>query len=434
MDAILYWNDVALNAVAQDQKPDQGGPTRTSRALAIIHLAMYDAFNGIAQCYTPYLSDLPTPAANIDVDAAIGAAAFVTLKDLYPSQISTVAAKYQEFWQLLPGFPAAISAGRTYGSQVAEAMLKARRDDHSAVDTSGYTYAKGRGLHRPDPLNSAQQPVTPHWGRVTPFALPCVEKFRAPAPPSLDSAQYTEAFNDVKEKGALTGSSRTPEETTIGLYWAYDGAKGLGTPPRLYNQVVREIAKNQGNDLAANARLFALVNMAMADAGIQCWDSKYHYDLWRPVIGIREADPSWGSGDGDGNPQTEGDPYWLPLGAPKTNEPGQKNITPGFPAYPSGHATFGAAALDIVRHFYNGNDDIAFEFVSDELNGKSVDVDGSVRTYHKRAFHRLSDAIAENGRSRVYLGVHWQFDSDVGIANGKQIAEYIFCHKLRPLH
>lgn len=433
MDAILHWNAISLEVVVRDHDfRDQAGPTRTSRALAIVHLAMYDAFNGIAQLYEPYLANLPTPDADADGDAAIGAAAFVTLKELYPKQLDVLTAAYKAFCDLLPSYPQALFAGRNFGSAVAAALLNQRRTDKSTSDTSGYTDCNGRGLHRPDPLNPNQKAVTPHWGQVTPFALPDVISFRAPEPPSLDSAEYAENFQQVKQKGALTGNTRTPEETSIGLFWAYDGAKAIGTPPRLYNQIVRVIAQNQGNKPAENARLFALVNMAMADAGIQCWDSKYLYNFWRPVVGIREADPGWGYGAGDGNPATEGDPYWLPLGAPRTNEPGEKSVTPAFPAYPSGHATFGAAAFDIVRRFYH-TDAIAFEFVSDELNGKSIDGDGSVRTYHKRSFNSLSAAIAENGISRVYLGVHWKFDSDVGIEDGQQIADYIFCHKLRPL-
>ncbi|MBW4630882.1 MAG: vanadium-dependent haloperoxidase [Iphinoe sp. HA4291-MV1] len=207
----------------------------------------------------------------------------------------------------------------------------------------------------------------------------------------------------------------------------------MGTPPRLYNQIVQVIAKNKSNTLAQNARLFALVNMAMADAGIQCWNSKYFYSVWRPVLGIREADPGWGpTGQGDGNSETEVDPFWLPLGSPRTNQPGAKNFTPNFPAYPSGHATFGAASLDMVRLFYS-TDDIAFDFTSDELNGKSVDVDGSIRTKYQRHFARLSDAIVENARSRVYLGVHWQFDADAGVESGKTIAEFIFNNTLRPI-
>ncbi|NJR66416.1 MAG: vanadium-dependent haloperoxidase, partial [Leptolyngbyaceae cyanobacterium CRU_2_3] len=175
--------------------------------------------------------------------------------------------------------------------------MLSRTTDGSAVNVP-YTPSKAPGKHRLDPLNPGQGFLTPGWGNVTPFAI---TNFLATEPPELDSAQYTQDFNDVKEKGSLNGSTRTPEETTIGLFWAYDGAQKIGVPPRLYNQIVRVIAMQKGNTLAQNARLFALVNMAMADAGIQCWHSKYYYNVWRPVVGVREADPGWGpTGQGDG--------------------------------------------------------------------------------------------------------------------------------------
>lgn len=213
--------------------------------------------------------------------------------------------------------------------------------------------------------------------------------------------------------------ARTTDETLIGLFWAYDGAKGLGTPPRRYNQIVRQVADAQGNTVADNARLFALVNAAMGDAGILAWAEKYRHDVWRPVVGIREHDPSMGpTGVAGHHVDDDGDSCWLPFGAPKTNEPGTLNFTPPFPAYPSGHATFGAAALHVTRRFYgvttDGPDDLAdnLSFVSEELNGVNSDNRGIVRPRHVRRFpDGLWGMIEENGRSRVYLGVHWVFDA-----------------------
>lgn len=141
------------------------------------------------------------------------------------------------------------------------------------------------GQHNVDPLNPDQGFGTPRWGLVEPFVVPNITSFRSPAPPDLMSAAYADSFNDVKANGAKNSTTRTPDETEIGIFWAYDGAQKIGTPPRLYNQNVREIALLQKNNLAQNARLFALVNLAMADAGIQCWDTKYFYNIWRPILG-----------------------------------------------------------------------------------------------------------------------------------------------------
>jgi len=204
------------------------------------------------------------------------------------------------------------------------------------------------------------------------------------------------------------------------------------------------VAEAQGNDAATNARLFAFVNAAMADAGILAWAEKYKYDLWRPVVGIREHDNSMGpAGDSGHDISNDCDPLWLPLGAPSTNSLGSgtmhtypcqqtqkevvKNFTPPFPAYPSGHATFGAAALHVTRRFYGVPDgdrsaDLLFtnlEFTSDELDGVSRDNLGNVRPKHARNFAGgLWDMIIENGESRVFLGVHWVFDAFLRKSNG----------------
>ena len=200
-----------------------------------------------------------------------------------------------------------------------------------------------------------------------------------------------------------------------GIYWAYDGTPSLCAPPRLYNQIAMHIAAQRKTGAMELARLLALINVAMADAGIAIWESKYHYEFWRPVTGIREP---------DGNPRTATEPTYSPLGAPASNLAGP-NFTPPFPAYPSGHAGFGGALFQTLRDFY-GTDRIPFTFVSDEFNGATRDNAGNVRPLLPRSFSSLAEAEEENGQSRIYLGIHWAFDKTEGIAQGRRVADYVF--------
>jgi hypothetical protein len=232
--------------------------------------------------------------------------------------------------------------------------------------------------------------------------------------------------------GVVTPTVRTTEQTEIGIYWAYDGTPSLCAPPRLYNQIAVQIATQMDSHVVELARLLALVNTALADAGIAIWEAKYYYDFWRPVTGIREADAGTGpTGAGDGNSATVGDPTFSPLGAPASNLQGP-NFTPPFPSYPSGHAGFGGALFQILRNFYN-TDDIPFTFVSDELNGVTLDPNGDVRPLLPRSFSSLSQAEEENGQSRIYLGIHWAFDKTEGIVQGRRVADYVFTHAFVPL-
>jgi hypothetical protein len=432
MDAITHWNDVTQEAnrvTHTTGDPREGGargPAGSSRAFAIVHLAMHDAYFSInpAPNFGTYLSGLPAAPAGASAEAAIAAAAHATLSALYPGQKAYFDAQHAAAGLSGPG----LFEGHGHGLAVAGAMLDARKGDPTTGD-DGHAASMAPGGHRPDPDNADQGYHAPHYGaRAACFAV--TTRHTLNPPPAIGTLEYNDALEEVRGKGIapeLTGTlppgaaARTPEETLIGLFWGYDGAKGLGTPPRLYNQIVRMIADDQGNAIDQNARLFALVNAAMGDAGILAWDDKYRYDLWRPVVGIREHDPSMGpTGAGGSVLDADCDPGWLPLGAPKTNDVAQKNFTPPFPAYPSGHATFGAAALHTTRRYYgvtaDGPDALAnnLSFVSEELNGANTDNRGAVRPRHVREFpNGLWQMIEENGRSRVYLGVHWVFDAFV---------------------
>jgi|APTNR8051073442_1049403.scaffolds.fasta_scaffold21628_2 hypothetical protein len=449
MDHILYWNAIALEANKRDfsnvagtgkPSPEQGGPTRSSRALAIVHLAMYDAHAGVvnnAVLLPRYLNPAPPLVAGAtNASAAVAAAAHACLSALFPRQKQHFDAAHAAAGLTDP----TLAKSHEFGLAVAKAILVERADDPGAGD-DGYAASMHRGGHRPDPANPGQGFHAPFYGaRSKCFAV--TTRHELDSLSTLSTAEHDAALKQVRGKGIApelmgtlpaTYKKRTVDETTVGVYWAYDGPRELGTPPRLYNQIVREIAVKEGNSVDDNARLFALVNAAMGDAGILAWDQKYIHDFWRPVLGIREHDASMGpaAATPQDNIDNDCDPDWLPLGAPSSNSHvvatdtsparSERNFTPPFPAYPSGHATFGAAAFQIVRLFYRGaaeakkllpDDVYQGPFVSDEINGITRDNTGTVRPRHLRKFDDgLLQMILENGFSRVWLGVHWSFDA-----------------------
>ena len=448
LDTLHRWNQIAINASGLDHTPvapgenrvfgEQLGPGRSSRAMAIAHIAMFDALDAIEGSYRSYTGVRKGPGP-ISQDAAVAQAAHDTLASLFPSQTAA-------FDTLLQEDLAAIRDAREkangvdLGHRAAAAILAMRVNDGAQIPEPrvgvDYFTSDQPGHWRQDPISLIPLALGAYWGQCTPFVLASTSQFRAPSPPDMTSAAYTIAYNEAKSfggDGVTTPTHRTEEQTFIGTFWAYDGTPSLCAPPRLYNQITVNIADQRGLNGIRFARLLALVNVAMADAGMTIWESKYHFDFWRPITGIRESDPGTGpTGLGDGNPDTVGDTTFSPLGAPASNLTGP-NFTSPFPAYPSGHAGLGGALFQIMRRFY-GTDAISFTFVSDEFNGTTRDNAGNLRPYRPRSFSTLSQAEEENGQSRIYLGIHWAFDKTAGIAQGRQAANYVFEHAFTPLH
>jgi hypothetical protein len=445
---LRHWNATAVDASGLDHTPvalgenrifgEQLGPTRASRAMAIVHIAMFDAVNAINGDYQSY-THIAKAHRGASMDAAIAQAAHDTLVALFPSQRTTFdQVLATELAQMPNNRPKA--DGIDLGHRAAAAILAQRTSDGSAQIEPhlGAQFFPNSmpGYWRQDPISQSPIALGANWGSVTPFVVQSSFQFRAPAPPAITSAEYATAYNEARlygGDGITTPTNRTADQTEIGTYWAYDGTPSLCAPPRLYNQLAMHIADQLGT--SANpvelARLLALVNVAMADAGISVWESKFFYQYWRPVTAIRESDPGTGpSGLGDGNPTTVGDPAFKPLGAPASNLTGP-NFTPPFPSYPSGHGAFGGALFEILRNYY-GRDDIAFTFTSDEFNGTTIDNQGIVRPLKPRSFSSLSQAEEENGQSRIYLGIHWSFDKVQAIAQGRKVADYVFSHAFTP--
>ncbi len=433
-DAVLDWNAIALDAIKNDSEispPDQAGPTRAANALAIVHIAVYDAVNAIDRTHTPYFFHASAPK-NTNVGAAVATAAHATLVQLYPQQRDFFNDAYTAYLDAIPD-GLAENQGIALGNATASRVLAARANDGSLND-GPHELSNEPGHHQFDPLHPDQGVLTPKWGQVKSFAMDDVANFVRPAPPAMDSAAYAAAFEEVRLLGAVDAETadrngdghfdRTPEQTEIGIFWGYDGGRGIGTPPRLFNQIVRTIAEQQENSEVENARLFALVNIAMADAGIASWETKYIHDLWRPIVAIRR-------GGEDGNDATTAEPDWTPLGAPASNSDDPNgDFTPPFPAYTSGHATFGGAVFRVLERFF-GTDEIAFDVQSDEFNGVTRDARGNVRPVVTRHFDSFSEAALENATSRIYLGVHWGFDATEGMAQGEAVADYVFDNMLR---
>lgn len=445
---VLHWNSVAIDASGLDHAPVQAdedrifgeaiGPGRSARAMAIVHIAMFDALASIHGGYRSYtgIGRIGNPAT-VSSRAAVAQAAHDTLVAMFPSQRRTFASELETSMSGIHS-GSARKYGRMVGASAARKILEAREYDGSEYPelTLGKDFKPSDepGKWRADPISGSDAALGAKWGEVVPFVLASPKQFRVPPPPELSSEEYAAAYDEVKRlggDGVTTPTERTDEQTFIGIFWAYDGTPSLCAPPRLYNQIATQIAGQMGSNALQTARLLALINIALADAGIAIWESKFHYQFWRPVTGIRESDPGTGpSGVGDGNSATTGDPKFSPLGAPASNLNGP-NFTPPFPAYPSGHAGFGGALFQILRRFY-GTDDIEFTFVSDEYNGITLDNLGVARRLHARKFKSLSQAEEENGQSRIYLGIHWSFDKSEGITQGQLIADYVFDRVYRP--
>ena len=444
---VHHWNAIAIDASGLDHTPvetgeqrvfgENLGPGRSSRAMAIVHIAIFDAVNAIVGGYRSYTGLAPARDGT-SMRAAIAQAAHDTLVELFPSQRASFDEQLEEDLERIPERSAKVK-GISLGKGAAAAILALRVGDGSQHPEPriGVDFITGNkpGQWRQDPVSQIPLALGARWGEVTPFVLRSADQFWVPPPPAMGSVEYAAAFDEARRlggDGVVTPTERTPQQTETGIYWAYDGTPSLCAPPRLYNQIALHIADQMGSDVVELARLLALVNMAMADAGIAIWEAKYRYRFWRPITGVREADEGSGpTGQGDGNVATMGDPTFMPLGAPASNLDGP-NFTPPFPAYPSGHAGFGGALFQTLRRFYR-TDRIAFTFVSDELNGVTEDHQGLVRPLRPRSFSSLSEAEEENGQSRIYLGIHWAFDKTDGIALGRRVADTVFQHAFVPL-
>jgi hypothetical protein len=313
-----------------------------------------------------------------------------TLQPLYDGSLAAV-----------PPGPAR-AGGIAAGEAAAAAMLAARANDGRGGPFT-FVFGSDPGISRPTPPTFALDPA-PWVGGVRPFLVPSVEMLRTDGPNALSSADYAEDFNEVKKLGSRTSTARTADQTEAAIFWQDHGLA-------LWNRVFRALAADRGLDIVENARLFAMTNLAAADASIGCWNDKYYWNFWRPITAIREA-------ANDGNPATAADPTWTPLFDPATPQFGTPLVTPGFPEHPSGHGCASGAIVHTLQGFF-GTDKVAFNAFSS-------------RTRTTRSFDRFSEALKEIIDARIWGGIHFRTADVQGAVLGKKVAHWLDKHYFQP--
>jgi hypothetical protein len=394
-NAVLDWNEQALNATRLSRNP----PPMSSLYLATYHVAIFDAVNGITRTHQGWLVNEPAPAG-ANVDAAIAGAAHKVLIEMWGKSTNphNLQVAYEAALAALPDGPSKTD-GLAWGVHVAELVLAKRASSGFDKPIPGKYSSSEPGKWRETPAGF-RPPLLPYWGKVTPFVMTSQSQFRAPPPTTIDTKECAEELAYVIKVGARDGAERTEYETLSTPFWSDD--LGTATPPGHWNMIAQDFARRYKLSVPETARLFALLNIAEADAAISCWETKSFYSTWRPETAIRELDAKL-------NPHMTPQPEFIP------NMP-----SPSFPSYTSGHSTFSAAASHILERFF-GTDDIEFTATSDGLPG-------AVRTYKK-----LSEARREVGMSRVWGGIHVMADNIEGQKAGMKIADWTFENALQPI-
>jgi hypothetical protein len=388
------------NTIAQDTVVNTPGIFINESLLYMSYAqtAVYDAVTSIEGGYQPYASKIAAPSG-ASADAAVVEAAYRTLIQYFPSQISALSGYRDESLSLIPG-GAAKNDGIAVGAAAAADIIAVRADDgHKPVGTiTPYTPPASAGLAFWQPTPPAfLPPQTPWLADVRPFVIPDANRFLPPPPPTLDSQQWVEEYNEVMTWGRATGSPRTQEQTDIALFWSTN-------PIRQYNTAFRDVATDHQFNLLQTARLLALGNVAAADTQIACWNAKYHYGFWRPVTAIAAA------GRDDGNPATVKDPTWTPT-----------LTTPNHPEYPGAHGCFSSAMAEVF---------------SNVLGTNRIDLTVTstiVPTMPTRHFERANDLRAEIIDARLWGGLHYRGSSVAGEVLGRSVAKYVLKHAFRPV-
>lgn len=387
-DTVTDWNAIMEATVTAPPT----NPFFQARHAAIVQLAVFEAVNAIVRDYEPYLGVIDAPPW-ASPDAAAVAAAHLTLVTLRPDRAAALGAARDLSLAAIADGPEK-DAGIAAGEDAAVAMLLLRAHDGWDAFVP-YQPGTSPGDWQPTPPASAPASFV-QWRNVTPFGLAAGSQFRLPPPPALHTGRYADDYNEVKLLGRFDSPFRPQDRTDVARFYAATG------PVQVFNSAARQVIAAQGATLSQNARTFARLAMAICDASIAIFDTKYHYNFWRPVTAIR-------AGDTDGNGQTDPDPTWLPL-----------ITTPAFPGYASAHGTLSGAARAVLEWTF-GKDDLAITLTNPALPG-------IVLTY--TAWDQITDDISD---ARVYGGIHFRFDQEAGAHQGKHVGLYILRNYLRSL-
>ena len=386
INPVIQWNKNLLVIV---RTPGAQSPTiHSTHSFALMHSAIYDAVSTIDRRHETYLIHFDHPEKDASLDAAADAAAHEVLIALYPAFKASLD---NEFAQSLAQIPDGDrkNPGVLIGQQVADRLLALRGNDGSTAAPIPYVFGNTPGDYQSTPPNFPPQPQFTHWSHVTPFVLERADQFRPGPPPALTSDTYTGAFNQIKSLGVNNSTTATADQMQIGQFWN-------GTIQNYWNEIAQTASLAHNLSTTESARLFALLNLSLADSVIAFYDAKYTYNLWRPVTAIRLADT-------DNNPETLADANWLPEGG--------KNTAPD-PSYPGAHATISAAAAEVLISFFK-RDEIELDVTSEVLPGV------------ERSFTSFSAAFQEASFSRVLAGQHFSFDEEAGGRLGQEVADFV---------
>lgn len=389
-DVITDWNEITLGAIQANGMP----ATRSSRLLAMVHIAMYDSINSLYGAYHPFYRYSSSPPAGASPEAAAICAAYAVLVNVVPDNNGKLyKARVLSLGQIPNSYSK--SLGISWGTYVGSCVAQIRKGDGSSYP-GRYIPIYQPGFWRPTPP-AFKPALDPIWQFVAPFVIN-LNDFALGPPPALSSLLYAQDVNETKLIGAKNSITRTPDQTDMAYFWADDS--GSISPPGRWNKIAQLVSQQMGNTLYQNARLFALLNIALADGTVSCWQCKFKYALWRPITAIREANSA-------GNPLVIQDPTWEPL-----------LTTPAFPEYIPGHSALGGTGAEILKLFY-GTDNISFTIYSEV-------------TKTSRSFTSFTQAGWECGRSRIYGGIHYEFSNIAGEDIGHKVGQYVFTHALTP--